>query len=112
MTPRLRRARLLTYLGVAAIVAFTIMAVSWATAVQGNIALVSSRYDWLLRLLQCVAVLGILGAVAAVRFAWLSWRDRSVWIWSKIWNALVALACVCFAWIAIAWKIVTLTLNY
>ena len=112
MSPRLRRARLLTYLGLAAILVFVIAGVSWATAVQGNIALVSSRYDWLVRMLQCLAVLGILGAVAAVRYAWLSWRDRSIWEWSKFWNGLVALACVCFAWLVVTWKIVVLHLNY
>ena len=112
MSPRLRRARLLTYLGLAAILVFVIAGVSWATAVQGNIALVSSRYDWLVRMLQCLAVPGILGAVAAVRYAWLSWRDRSIWEWSKFWNGLVALACVCFAWLVVTWKIVVLHLNY
>jgi CubicO group peptidase (beta-lactamase class C family) len=68
--------------------------------------------DMWLHLVQVLGVLGGLGALFAVFNAIVSWSDKQQWVWSRIWNALLALACVGAFWFAFHWHLLNFNLNY
>ena len=57
-------------------------------------------------------MLGAAGVVLVFIGAVRSWRDRSMWWWSKAWNFVVLAACVGFVWISIYWNLLDFNLNY
>ena len=72
----------------------------------------SEKSDLKLHLLQAVGVLGAAGVVLVFIGAVRSWRDRSMWWWSKVWNLMILAACVGFVWISIYWNLLDFNLNY
>jgi CubicO group peptidase (beta-lactamase class C family) len=72
----------------------------------------SEKYDLRIHLLQAVGVLGATGIVLVFMGALRSWRDRTLWWWSKAWNFAVLAACVAFVWITIYWNLLDFNLNY
>jgi CubicO group peptidase (beta-lactamase class C family) len=75
-------------------------------------ALLSGKLDSRLLLFQGIGVLGVLGSLAVIYAAIRSWGDRSLWFWAKMWNLLVMLACIGFAWFAIHWDLLNFNMNY
>ena len=65
-----------------------------------------------LRTIQIVGGLGVLGTLAAVYNAFLSWRARERWFWSKPADTVVALACVAFVWFVFSWNMLYWSLRY
>ncbi len=86
--------------------------VVWLTSVDDNIALLSSHFDGRLHLLQGVGVLGVIGALIGVSYCWRSWGNASLWFWTKLWNTLLMLACVGYAWFLLNWHMLNFRLNY
>jgi hypothetical protein len=41
-----------------------------------------------------------------------SWGDATQWRWYKIWNALLAVACLTFFWFIYHWHLLNFDLNY
>jgi CubicO group peptidase (beta-lactamase class C family) len=72
----------------------------------------SEKSDLKIHLLQAVGVLGAAGVVLVFIGAVRSWRDRSMWWWSKVWNFMVLAACIGFVWISIYWNLLDFNLNY
>ena len=75
-------------------------------------ALLSGKLDSRLLFFQGVGVLGALGTLFVIYATIRSWRDRNLWFWSKIWNILVMLACIGFAWFAIHWNLLNFNMKY
>jgi hypothetical protein len=71
-----------------------------------------SAGDFKIRLLQIVGWLTGIGALIAVYSAAKSWGDSQQWFWYKIWNALLAVACVGFFWFIYHWHLLNFNLNY
>ncbi len=84
----------------------------WSISVENNIGLLSRQFDFKLHLLQVVGVLGVVGAVISIFYCVRSWNDERLWMWTKIWNTLLMLACVGFAFFLINWHILNFNLNY
>jgi len=57
------------------------------------------------------ALIGV-GSLVAIYQAIGSWREPGAWLWSRIWNTLLALACVGFFWFLFHWHLLNPNLNY
>jgi len=72
----------------------------------------SEKLDLRIHLLQIIGVLGAAGLILVLVGVVRSWRDHNVWWWSRVWNALVLLACVGYVWFVIYWNVLNFNLNY
>jgi hypothetical protein len=79
---------------------------------EKNIGMLSPRFNPLLRTIQMVGWLGVIGTLPALSNAISSWRQHGRWLWSRLGDSLVALACVGFAWFAYAWNMLHWSLRY
>jgi hypothetical protein len=68
--------------------------------------------DFKIHLLQVVGLLTGIGALIAIYSAAKSWSDTQQWVWYKIWNSLLAAACVGFFWFIYHWHLLNFSLNY
>ena len=99
LTPEQRRLRLLVRLACVVLVAFVAAFAGFFTFGIKHIEILSPRGNPWLRVIQLVGWLGVLGGLIAIYNAVKSWQDRARWIWSRIGDTLIALACigtVCF----------------
>ncbi|HKT49975.1 MAG TPA: hypothetical protein VJV96_06740, partial [Candidatus Angelobacter sp.] len=72
----------------------------------------SEKLDLRIHLLQIIGVLGAAGLILVLVGALRSWRDHNVWWWTKLWNAVVLLACIGYVWFVIYWNVLNFNLNY
>jgi hypothetical protein len=86
--------------------------VAWGMSIEDNIGLLSRHFDTRLHLLQGVGVLGVMGAAFSVFYFVRSWKTASVWFWTKLWNTLLVLACLGYAWFLLNWHMLNFNLNY
>ncbi len=77
-----------------------------------DIEVLSPRYNAWLRLIQLVGWLGVIGTLVALYNVFRSWATPQRWVWGKIGDTLIALACLGFAWFAIAWQMLSWSLRY
>lgn len=111
-TPDERRLRLLVR-GVCIVNLVCLLAfVIFFSAATNDIDMMSPQYNWLLRLIQLVGWLGVAGAFLVVYNAFKSWTASGRWIWTRIWDALIAISCIGFAWFIIAWHMLSFSLRY
>lgn len=112
LEPGERRLRLLVRVVCLLNLVFQVGMMAFMLSALDNIGLLSERYNWLLRLIQVPGWLGVLGTLVALYCAWRSWRTPGRWLWSKIGDSLVGLACVASAWFALFWNMLSLSLRY
>jgi CubicO group peptidase (beta-lactamase class C family) len=68
--------------------------------------------DFWLHLIQIIGVLGGVGALYAVFAAVVSWGDKQQWVWYRIWNVLLGVACLGCFWFTFHWHLLHFTLKY
>jgi CubicO group peptidase (beta-lactamase class C family) len=68
--------------------------------------------DFWLHLIQIIGVLGGIGALYALFAAVVSWGDKQQWLWYRIWNVLLGVACLGCFWFAFHWHLLHFTLKY
>jgi hypothetical protein len=101
---------------------------------------INSHLDLRLHVLQAIGVLGAVGTLAAIFNAFGAWRSTTAplaasaaragatgtsgssvsvvagpaprWWWSKVFETLIALACLGFAWFAVYWNLLNFSSNY
>jgi CubicO group peptidase (beta-lactamase class C family) len=112
LTPPQRKSRLLTRLACVLDLLFICGLVAFFTTSEKDIDLLSPRFNALLRMIQIVGWLGVLGTLAALYRAYGSWREQGRWILSKLGDALVALACLAFVWFVFTWNMLHWSLRY
>jgi hypothetical protein len=66
----------------------------------------------LVHLVQSIGVFCGVGTLLVIYGAVNSWRDAAQWRWYKIWNTVVAVACVGFFWFVYHWHLLNFQLNY
>jgi CubicO group peptidase (beta-lactamase class C family) len=81
------------------------------SAAQNNIGLFSPRYHPLLRILQLVGWLGLLGGLIVIYNMIQAWTRRR-WLWTRLADTMIALACLAFTWFVFTWNLLTWNLNY
>jgi CubicO group peptidase (beta-lactamase class C family) len=86
---------------------------AWLTfALNNHLELLSPHYDWVLRILQAIGLIGAVGVFVPMLNALAALRDDNrVW-WTKVTESLVAAACIASAWYAFSEHLLTLSLNF
>lgn len=112
LTPQYRRLRFwmrwLCTINLAFVTGFAL----WLTSADENISLFSRHFDFKLHLLQMVGVLGVIGALVAMDYCLQSWKNGTLWFWTRVWNTLLMLACLGFAFFLLNWHMLNFRLNY
>ena len=88
--------------------------IAWAVFISGadNVANLSRSRDPFLYLTQFVGVLGALGTLVVLVYAFHSWSKAGRWIWAKIFDVVVAIACIGFTWFIWHWNLINFDLHY
>jgi CubicO group peptidase (beta-lactamase class C family) len=89
-------------------------ACAWIAMLSGlsNPGKLNDSLDPLLRIVQIVGWLGVIGTIAAVYDAWLAFRETNRWWFSRLHAAAIALACVGFCWFLSHWHMLSFSLKY
>jgi CubicO group peptidase (beta-lactamase class C family) len=111
LSNRARHLRFLVHITCLLVAAFVIVVALLSNAIETPGGL-GSHADAKIHLLQIIGVLAGLGALIAIVNALVSWRDTHQWLWYRIWNALLALACVGFFCFIYHWHLLNFQLNY
>jgi CubicO group peptidase (beta-lactamase class C family) len=104
-TPQERLASRLT--SIAATIA-VVYGIGWIAVLSG---ISKVGFEPWIRLVQCIGLLCIAGAVTAVWDMCLKLKGRRSW-WSKAWSILVTLALVDLVWFSFAFHLISANLNY
>ncbi len=107
-----RRRRRLARLVCVVDLAFLLGFVVFFSIAMKDIGLLSPKYNFLLRLIQVVGWLGVIGTLVAIYHAVRSWRTPQRWLWSKLADTVVALACLGFVWFVFTWNMLHWSLRY
>ncbi|HEU5403115.1 MAG TPA: hypothetical protein VFU86_17290, partial [Terriglobales bacterium] len=110
--PRERQIRLLVravcILDLAMVVGF----VTFFSIAMKDIGMLSPSYNGWLRLFQLFGWLGVTGTLVAIYNVLRAWSTQGRWLWSKLGDLVLALACIGFAWYALFWNLLNLSLKY
>ena len=112
LTPQQNRLRLLVRLACLADLIFFAAFALFLTQAFKDIGLLSPKYNGWLRLIQIVGWLGVIGTILALVNAYQSWRQPDRWLWSRIGDTLIALACVGVVWFVFTWNMLHWSLVY
>lgn len=112
LTPRQRQLRLLVRLACLFDLLFLCGFAAFFMVSEKDIGLLSPRFNPLLRLIQIIGWIGVLGTIAALYNVMLSWADRGRWLWSKLGDAVVVLGCLAFVWFVFVWNMLHWSLRY
>lgn len=92
--------------------AFLALFAAWISGIQNNLNLLSSSFDGWLHALQVLGALGVAGAALSIYYCIYSWETDSLWIWTRIWNTLLLLACAGYVFFVLNWHMLNFHLNY
>lgn len=84
-----------------------IVAFSLANSING----INSLPPWVI-LLGALAVLCSIGTIFVVLNALRSWRTPGRWIWVKVHDLVLALACLGLVWFLLNWKLMNFNVNF
>src|SRR6266446_1480231 len=112
LTPQQRRLRLMVRLACLFDLLLVCGLVVFFTMSEKDIGILSPRFNPLLRMIQLVGWVGVLGTLAALYNALRSWQEQGRWLWSKLGDSLIALACVAFVWFVFTWNMLHWSLRY
>jgi len=112
LTNQQRRLRLLVRLTCLFDLLFVVGFAVFFTMSDKDIGLLSPRFNPLLRMIQIVGWIGVVGTLVALYNALRSWQAQGRWFWSKLADGLVALACVAFVWFVFTWNLLHWSLRY
>ena len=103
--PRERKLHLFTRIDCLLYLVFFASFGGFFTVALKDIGLFSPRGVPWLHLIQFVGWIAVLGSLVAFYNAFLAWRDSSRWLWSRIGESLIALACVAVIWFLFTWNL-------
>jgi hypothetical protein len=87
----------------------------WAyllSAGSANLGALSHQYDTRLYLLQAFGLAAAIATLPVLYNALRLWLDPQRWLWSRIWESLIALACLCFVWLTATLNLLGLNARY
>jgi CubicO group peptidase (beta-lactamase class C family) len=110
LNPDERRQRLLARL---VCLLFLAVCIGWVVAISltDSITALNSLPPWII-------IFGLLGVVAAIGTIFVvlnairSWRTSGRWIWAKLHDVALALACLTLVWFLFAWKLLSFKTNF
>jgi CubicO group peptidase (beta-lactamase class C family) len=107
-----RRLRILTRLVCLINIIFLVAFLTFFTMSEKSIDLLSPSFNFLLRIIQLVGWLGVIGTIVALLNAVHAWKDPQGWVWGKVWETLIALACLLFVFFVFNWNMLHWSLRY
>lgn len=110
--PRERQVRLLVRVVCIFNLAMVLGFVIFFSIAMKNIGMMSPNYNGWLRLFQLFGWLGVIGTLVAIYNVIRSWSTPGRWLWSKLGDVAIALSCIGFAWYALFWNLLNLSLKY
>ena len=112
VNPQQRWPRLLTRLACLLDLVFVIGLAVFFTMALKDIGMLSPRFNPMLRIIQIVGWIGVIGTLAALYNAFRSWQEPERWFWSKLGDSLIAVACLGFVWFIFTWNLLHWSLRY
>jgi CubicO group peptidase (beta-lactamase class C family) len=95
--------------------AVVLVLVGWMAiigALFANLENTAGAFDAFMMILQIVGLITFIGAVVITGWnAWLTWRDGRKWT-AKTWNTLIAVSSCMVLYVAVTFKLVSMTVNY
>ena len=111
LDPGARRLRFLVHIVCLLICGYAVGLLVFVSLTNNPGALSESK-DLALHLLQVLGLIAGIGSLLAILNALKSWGDEQQWFWYKLWNTLLAFACVGFFWFIYHWHLLNFHLNY
>ena len=89
-------------------------AVGWLIFISGtnDVTNLSRSRDPLLYLLYILGVIAAMGTLIVILHAFRSWAKTGKWIWAKLFDVALALACISFTWFIWHWNLINFNLRY
>jgi len=91
-----------------------LFAVGWLIFISGtnDVTNLSRSRDPLLYLLEILGVIAAMGTLIVILHAFRSWAKTGKWIWAKLFDVALALACISFTWFIWHWNLINFNLRY
>jgi len=91
-----------------------LFAVGWLIFISGtnDVTNLSRSRDPLLYLLEILGVIAATGTLIIILHAFRSWAKTGKWIWAKLFDVALALACISFTWFIWHWNLINFNLRY
>lgn len=112
LTPQQRKLRRLIRIVCAVELAFLAFFMGFFAMGLKDLSIFYPKYNPLLRTIQIVGWLGVLGGVLVLYRVLRSFAERGRWLGSRISDGLVAFACLGFIWFVFAWNMLHWSLKY
>jgi CubicO group peptidase (beta-lactamase class C family) len=112
LTPQQRKLRRLIRIVCALELAFLAFFMGFFAIALKDLSMLYPRYNPLLRMIQIVGWLGVLGGVLVLYGVLRSFTERGRWLGSRISDGLVAFACLGFIWFVFVWNMLHWSLKY
>ena len=91
-----------------------VFVVGWCVFISGtnDVTNLSRSRDPLLYLLEILGVIAAMGTLIVILHAFRSWAKTGKWIWAKLFDVALALACISFTWFIWHWNLINFNLRY
>ena len=111
LTPSEKRLRLAVRL---VCIVDLVFVVGWLIFISGtnDVTNLSRSRDPLLYLLEILGVIAAMGTLIVILHAFRSWVKTGKWIWAKLFDVALALACIGFTWFIWHWNLINFNLRY
>jgi CubicO group peptidase (beta-lactamase class C family) len=111
LDPDARRHRLIGRAVAIAITLFMVVLVFLANKLN-RLSGLGAAGDAEVHALQVLGVLCVIGAVVFPYTVRMSWRDGTRWVWARVWDVMLTVSCLGFAWFLIQWHLLNFNLQY
>ena len=110
LNPDERRQRLLARL---VCILFLAVSIGWVVAISltDTISALNSLPPWII-IFGLLGVVCAIGTIFVVLNAIRSWRTSGRWIWARLHDVALALACLSLVWFLYAWKLLSFKTNF
>ncbi len=112
LNPQQSRLRIIVRLVCLLDLAFVGALAAFFTMSDKDVGILSPRFDPVLRIIQIVGWLGVVGTLAVLYSTLRSWREPERWWLSKLADTVIAVACLAFVWFVYIWNMLHWSLRY
>jgi hypothetical protein len=91
---------------------FVLAFLGYFAAGLSDLNILTPRYNPLLRIIQIIGWLGIIGGLLLLYNGLQSWKQPQRWLWSRIGDTAIAIACIAFTWFVFTWNLLHWSLKY